>query len=782
MRNRARGWWLGPNGVVLVFCLLTGLSLGQDINRPPKTRSAMPEDWSTRHVIYTNGASPATASALQRDPRAWYSWLRRSQAFLPRPQAAAQGPLGENAHPGSEDEPLFWGWHPPTKKPRNTSSRIDWSVSLGPTGGVQPLVYPAKFSFDVTATPDCTNDFVVFPINATPHNPPVSPAQANIVALNNLYTGTSSTSCGSPLTAPTFLWSYGVVAAVGPAGVASSPTLSLDGTKVAFVDTNTVLHVVTWAANANTYIAASGVPGATESGCTTPPCTVTITTTTPHGLSGTPNVTVGGVGVAGYNGNFTVTSVPTATTFTYTDSTASLADSGGGYVTTVPGQGTSAASPVAPGSVADVDYSRTTVSGKCTANGISGATQSVFVDYTNDFGYTVDPNGRLYQITTIFTGTPTLTYCTIVNSGVPLTSPVYDYASNQVFVSDGEYVYAYAPPSGGSGFTLNSKSPQIGASACPSCSIQDAPIVDSTNGFVYVVAKEGVGGFSSSTVVSQLQTSGLTQLGEDAIGPTSNFFVADGQFDNNYYVSGPKSGSGTLYVAGANGSGNPALFAITFSSGTGQIVSPAVQVATGVSGFNPSGSSGACSLTEFYDTTTGTDELFIGLGYPGLAGYGADQVTEWNLPVTAGSTPAATADYELGAAILGGASGIVVDNVSTDAQASSIYFGTLATNTSVYNTVGISSISRSTNVVTVNTSSAPAFSPYQVGQNVAIAGVTDSSYDGTFVISAVNSTTQFTYAQIGSNSSSSGGTATAPLPSCGSGNFCAVKLTRSELE
>ncbi len=60
--------------------------------------------------------------------------------------------------------------------------------------------------------------------------------------------------------------------------------------------------------------------------------TVTITTTFAHGLSAGTPVTISGVGVAGYNGVFTITSVPSSTSFTYTASSTGLAASGGGSV------------------------------------------------------------------------------------------------------------------------------------------------------------------------------------------------------------------------------------------------------------------------------------------------------------------------------------------------------------------------------------------------------------------------------------------------------------------
>ena len=98
---------------------------------------------------------------------------------------------------------------------------------------------PAKFTFNPSATPSCT-DFVVFSLKA----PPAVGSQANLVGLTNLYSGSSPTGiCGA---APTFLFSY----AIGSGGSLLSPTLSLDGKKVAWIENTTgnhaILHVTTW--------------------------------------------------------------------------------------------------------------------------------------------------------------------------------------------------------------------------------------------------------------------------------------------------------------------------------------------------------------------------------------------------------------------------------------------------------------------------------------------------------------------------------------------------------
>jgi hypothetical protein len=73
---------------------------------------------------------------------------------------------------------------------------------------------------------------------------------------------------------------------------------------------------------------AASPTGATESGTT-----VTITTTTPHGFSPGQTVTISGVGEPSYNGSFPIVATPTTTTFTYTNTIAGLAASGGGSAT-----------------------------------------------------------------------------------------------------------------------------------------------------------------------------------------------------------------------------------------------------------------------------------------------------------------------------------------------------------------------------------------------------------------------------------------------------------------
>jgi hypothetical protein len=100
---------------------------------------------------------------------------------------------------------------------------------------------PAKYSFDPAAPPSCANDYVVFGL----YMAGVTGGAANLVALNNLYAGTGGL-CGA---APSVLFAYNITTVAG-GSILTSPVLSVDGKKIAFVEsagTSAIFHVLTWA-------------------------------------------------------------------------------------------------------------------------------------------------------------------------------------------------------------------------------------------------------------------------------------------------------------------------------------------------------------------------------------------------------------------------------------------------------------------------------------------------------------------------------------------------------
>jgi hypothetical protein len=117
-----------------------------------------------------------------------------------------------------------------------------FGLNIAPGGG---QTFPAKFVFDVTATPSCTNDFVVMGIPANP----ASGGQANIVGFNNLYsfqgTPTPTPAPYCPTNGPTVMFAY----ASGSGQVPASVTISQSGNQIAYVENlstgSSYFHVLT---------------------------------------------------------------------------------------------------------------------------------------------------------------------------------------------------------------------------------------------------------------------------------------------------------------------------------------------------------------------------------------------------------------------------------------------------------------------------------------------------------------------------------------------------------
>ena len=112
-----------------------------------------------------------------------------------------------------------------------------------------------------------------------------------------------------------------IVSGVGVADYNGTWTVTAIPTSRSFQYTNPVSGLATSGGGTITF----GVPGASEAGTT-----VTIRTSAVHNRTVGEVVTIAGVGVAGYNGTFTITAVPTSRTFEYTAGVAGLASSGGG--------------------------------------------------------------------------------------------------------------------------------------------------------------------------------------------------------------------------------------------------------------------------------------------------------------------------------------------------------------------------------------------------------------------------------------------------------------------
>ncbi len=218
---------------------------------------------------------------------------------------------------------------------------------------------------------------------------------------------------------------------------------------------------------------------------------------------------------------------------------------------------------------------------------IDDQTSSVFYDYSNDIAWVGGTNSWLIKITGVFKGAPT----EVVGGGFPvqlnpsnpnvLSSPVYDRISKNVFVGDfGGFLYSV---NSATGAVTASSQLDFGAG------LVDGPIVDSTNGLVYVFASADASfacaGGADCTAVYKLSTAFASGAAgtEVTIGNSVLFGTLPnpspayiGGFDSAYYDStGVNSPTGNLYVCGNTG-GSPTLYQVAITAGALPIQSLAI--------------------------------------------------------------------------------------------------------------------------------------------------------------------------------------------------------------
>jgi hypothetical protein len=580
--------------------------LGAVRKSAPPIPSSRFQDWSTHFAIYSRTGTAAALDAVRHDPRAAIRW--RDLEFSETNQRSFPAVAGR-----------FRGW--PRRFPvrRANSIQRDWNIYLG-TAGTAPSMYPAKFTFDVTATPSCTNDFVVFPVNAAG-----SSTQPNIVAFSNLYSGTAGGNgiCNSraapggghtdTAASATVLWSYNV-SKIGGA-VTTSPVISFDatGSKIAFVESiagqAAHFHVLAWK---------KGDGQATSLQNVQSPATIA---------------------------SF-VTSAPVASSGTATDLALGAATTG------------------------------------------SDSLSSPFIDYTNDLAYVGNDIGVIYRIKNVFCpaggcAAPALDTTWGSSGALPvggtctgkLTAPILNAANSNIYVgcSDGK-LYSISQ----SGVI---KSLVVGdGTAHTYGGIVDPPVVDTVNGFIYVVSGSANNAANAVLVQAKLDLSSPVSV-PIGVGSQCNMHAPT---PNNAYLTNIASSGALMYVGGLSTTGSVSQPCNGGSSGSAiPILYGAAFNATGVmkSGtptnvqFDNFGGLGRefSPFTEFFNTTTATDWLFV-------SALQSNQVNFGGLNITSSFLTSANVATE-GV----GTSGIIVDNNAASLQAASVYFNALQQNTACTN-------------------------------------------------------------------------------------------------
>jgi hypothetical protein len=270
--------------------------------------TGLPDDWSHRHLIFSDPGAEEDAIIngthekwlkIVNNPRyviqqlKWNGVVRGPSAAgvdLRREweAGAASGLQGRATSDAITDLRLPSPIDPLHRIKPVSNIKKDWSMSMGSASAtVGADHYPAKYSFAVTAptTANCasgaTPDFVVYNTGVAG-----SGSQPSIIAYDNLYVNSGGTGLCTG-TAPSVYWAFDLNGYT----IASSPVLSLAGDQVAFVTNSTFpasLVLLKWKAGSGTlaFPTVLAVTGAASYRNCTAPCMTTI------GFSGTNSDTI----------------------------------------------------------------------------------------------------------------------------------------------------------------------------------------------------------------------------------------------------------------------------------------------------------------------------------------------------------------------------------------------------------------------------------------------------------------------------------------------------------
>ncbi len=524
-----------------LFSLVSFVGAQESAHRASLHKGA-PQDWSQRHIVFTREGLAQYPDLIDREPRIRQEIMQRWRGPKPGSFQGVEAPI-------------------PQAGPRKGR---DWSFAFA-AGRVSANMYPAKFSFDPTAPPDCVNDYVVFGLSVAG----TTGGHPNLIAFNNLYVNDTATGL-CPGTTPNVMFAYNITTPTTTGKIVTSPIISEDGTQIGFVEslgTSAIFHVLTWTA----------------------------------------------------------------------------------------GQGTSTVAAAPPASMISLTYSAAS----------NSTTSSPYIDYSNDTVYLGSDDGQIHQITGVFNGTPTISgapWPVTLSTNFRLSPPVLDTRLGELMVGSANGNLYQISVGTGAVTTL-----VVGRSTGTSPGIVAAPIVDVTNGTTFVIsANDG-----TSAVLVEADTSSMTQLAKANIGLGASAGTAlnilEPAFDNNYY-NDPSTGQ--IHTCGTGAADTtPWQYSFGFASRLMQTVTPTFsqQLLTSTTAH-------CTGWTEFFNPnigTGGTDYFFFGLSRDCTGTGGAFGC----IAALTGNTTLVTAT------VAGGTSGIVVDNDSVDAGASSLYLSARGVNT-----------------------------------------------------------------------------------------------------
>jgi hypothetical protein len=369
------------------------------------------------------------------------------------------------------------------------------------------------------------------------------------------------------------------------------------------------------------------------------------------------------------------------------------------------GEGTSATSAVTPTAVGGCSATTSCLRSLTYSSSATDTLSSPWVDYATDKAFVGSDDGKIYRISCVFkcaaNTNPTVDWTFTLpvkgTGGASATpnGPVYDSDTARLFVGDqlGELwtlnvsvnppvVFAGPVMVGGGGCTTAHPPGRTGTGAGGNCTasggsygIPDPVLLDSTSDKIF--AFSGNDGSTNSAVVAQLNED-LTGVVKAHVGrgsrnnTTTNANLYSGAFDNDFYGATPNTGQ--LYLCGTSTTDTTSyLYWLGFTAYPTMNATATGSITRGTSAGVP------CSpITEIYNPNVdfggGDHDIIVS----SLVGSGTDGLLRTD-DISTGTITGTLS----GTNYPGGTSGIIWDNTSTQAQASSVYFSTLGTNVNI---------------------------------------------------------------------------------------------------
>jgi hypothetical protein len=575
--------------------------------------AGLPNDWTHRHVVFSAAASESKLQPIaEREPRYWLQLLRHrgsqdafsadgenaikiATAQLERLKQLEQWQRERDPDFFKDESLEFETWRKRWPSRRREPLKHDWSQTFQ-TGGVTYAFTSPTYpaKFSLSSANPTPNCAADYVAFTLPTGSSVFPGSFNIIAFNNLYVTTAGGASFCLGTAPQAIFEYNASTAGGPLN--GSPALSLDGTLIAFIENGAVPN------GGAVFHVLKWHSGDTQK----------VDTSFPNAFN-----------------------------------SAILANC------------------ATNGAVAPCEYN---VQYTPAASAKTAALSSPFVDYTNDTAYVSDDGGNVYAIAPVFTATSAnppkvqTGWPVNVGSSVVLTPPVYDSISRNVFVASTagtEFFIKTATSTTGS--CLSGSAPCVGSSTFAftgTGSIQEAPVVDSSTGRVFVFGTQ-TGGTSGSYMVQTdtALTAGSVQAAQIGAGTLSA--IHPGTPDNKYFTN---VGTGKFYACGQTLLGEGVLYAFGFGA-TGVLnTTPVTGSPFGLGQAIVTLSPCSDGLTEIFNQSGNKDWLFLAVANRCVNTVFGNNGCIISLDIT-NAFPSAVA-HQIALPGSTGATGIIIDNVS----------------------------------------------------------------------------------------------------------------------